>query len=106
MQEKKLLRSTTESLTRLAEAKSEVSGRVDPANAERHMRNLSKPSSPTSTMKKVGVALIAAPDPVTAVPGVALVASAYALKNREPATLNDLARETRKILRDIESISL
>jgi hypothetical protein len=106
VQEKKLLRSTTESLTRLAEAKSQVSAGVDPATAQRHMRNLSKPNSPASTMKKVGIALIAAPDPVTAVPGVALVASAYALKNKEPTTLNDLARETRKILRDIGSISL
>ncbi len=57
-------------------------------------------------MKKVGVALIAAPDPITAVPGVALVATSLVLKKKEPTTLGDLAQETRKILRDIESISL
>lgn len=57
-------------------------------------------------MKKVGVALIAAPDPITAVPGVALVASSYIMKKKQPTSLGDLAEETRKILRDIESISL
>ncbi len=106
MQEKKLLRSTTDSLKRIAETKAGVAEGIDPSNAQRHLQRLSKPSSPASTMKKVGVALIAAPDPITAVPGVALVATSYVLKKKQPTTLGDLAQETRKILRDIESISL
>lgn len=57
-------------------------------------------------MRKVGIALIAAPDPITAVPGVAMLAGSYALKGKNPATLQDLAGETRKILRDLESLTL
>ena len=57
-------------------------------------------------MKKLGVALIAAPDPITAVPGIALVASSYVLKKKQPASLGSLALETRKLLRDIESLSI
>lgn len=106
MQERRLIRSKTESLKRLADAKVMVAQGVDPSNVQRHMQNLTKPKSPASTMKKVGVALIAAPDPITAVPGVALVVGSYVMKKKEPATLDDLAAETKKILRDIESFSI
>lgn len=58
-------------------------------------------------MKKAGVALIVAtPDPFTAVPGVAMIATSYALRRKAPAKLDDLAAVTRKILRDIESFRL
>ncbi len=57
-------------------------------------------------MRKVGIALIAAPDPITAVPGVAMLAGSYALKGKNPATLQDLAQETRKILHDMDSLTL
>jgi hypothetical protein len=57
-------------------------------------------------MKKAGVALIAAPDPVTGVAGVALLASSFALKNKEPAKIADIAAETRKILREIQSFRI
>ncbi|MDA4120949.1 MAG: hypothetical protein OK404_00905 [Thaumarchaeota archaeon] len=106
MQEKRLLRSTADSLSRRADSKAEVASATNPAPVLRKIRTLTKPGSPTSTMRKVGVALIAAPDPITGIPGVALVASSYLLKSKEPATLANLAQETRKVLRDLESIRL
>jgi hypothetical protein len=106
MQAKRLLRSTADSLSRLTVSKAEVASATNPAPVVRKIRTLTKPGSPTSTMRKVGVALIAAPDPITGVPGVALVASSYLLKSKEPATLANLAQETRKLLRDLESIRL
>jgi len=57
-------------------------------------------------MKKAGVALIATPDPFTGVPGVALLASSLLLKRREPASVATLALETRKVLREMQSLSL
>jgi hypothetical protein len=57
-------------------------------------------------MKKAGVALILAPDPVTGVAGVALVVTSFALKGKEPASLAHLAQEAKKILRDMESFRL
>lgn len=107
MQEKKLVRSVADSLTRLNEAKGQVASSVDPRSVSRHVKTLSNPSSPSSTMKKVGIALIVGtPDPITAVPGVALIAASVATKRKEPAKLDDLAAETRKILRDIQSLRL
>ena len=107
MEQKKIVRSVADSLTRLSEAKSNVASSVNAKGISRRLTDVSKPSSPSSTMKKAGVALIVAtPDPITAVPGVALIAASYATKRKEPAKLDDLAVETRKILRDIQSLSL
>jgi len=105
MEEKRIARSIADSLTRLQEAKSNVASSVDTKNVARHLNKVSRPNTPSSTLKKAGVALIVAtPDPVTAVPGVALIAASYAAKRNEPARLDDLAVETRRVLRDIRSL--
>ncbi|MDG7007474.1 MAG: hypothetical protein JRN06_04420 [Nitrososphaerota archaeon] len=107
MQDKKLVRAVADSLTRLNGVKDQVASSVDSGSVSRQVKNLSNPASPSSTLKKVGFALIVGtPDPVTAVPGVALLAASVAAKRREPTKLDDLAAETRKILRDIESLRL
>jgi hypothetical protein len=107
LQEKKIAHSVAESLTRVAEARSSVAESVDTSKVKSHISKLSNPGSPSSAMRKAGVALIVGiPDPITAVPGVALLAASYASKRRDPTRLDDLAAETRKILRDIQSLSL
>jgi len=107
MEEKRIARSVADSLSRLGEAKRDIASSIDPKGVAHRLNNVSKPGSPSSTLKKAGVALIVVtPDPVTAVPGVALIAASYAAKHNEPAKLDDIAAETRKILRDIQSLSL
>ena len=107
MEEKRIVRTVADSLTRLHEAKRHVASSVDSRRVADSLNKVSKPNSLSSTMKKAGVALIVAtPDPITAVPGVALIAASYATKRKEPAKLEDLAAETKKILRDINSLSL
>ncbi|MDG6899770.1 MAG: hypothetical protein JRN59_04605 [Nitrososphaerota archaeon] len=106
MQDKKALQTAAGSLVRVAEAKSEVAKKTEASNLARHVEGLTKPKSPSSTMKKAGIALIAAPDPVTGVAGVALLASSFALKNKEPTKIADIATETRKILREIQSFRI
>ncbi len=107
MRETRIVRSVADSLTRLSEAKAQAVSSLDKSSIEGSVSAVTKPNSPSKTLKKAGVALIVAtPDPVTAVPGVALLVASYAIKRNEPAKLDDLAVETRKILRDIESLSL
>jgi len=107
MTEKRIVRSVADSLRRLSDARNSVASSVDTKGVSRRLANVSKPSSPSSALKKAGVALIVVtPDPITAVPGVALIAASYATKRKEPAKLDDLAAETRKVLRDIQSLSL
>ena len=105
MQERRIVRSAADSLSRLHETKKQVASSVNATPVIGHLNGLAKPGSPSSTLKKAGVALIVGmPDPVTAVPGVALLAASYAAKRKDPARLDDLALETRKILRDIQSL--
>ena len=107
MVEKRIVRSAADSLARLNEAKNHVRASVDGRGVSRSLNRLTAPGSPSSALKKAGVVLIVGtPDPVTAVPGVALIAASYATKRKDPAKLEDLAMETRKILRDISSLSL
>jgi len=107
MEEKRIVRSVADSVKRLQETRSNFSSSIDTKRLAHHFNNVSRPNSPSSTLKKAGVALIVAtPDPVTAVPGVALIAASYAAKRNEPAKLDDLAAETRKILRDVQSLSV
>jgi hypothetical protein len=107
MEEKRIVHAVKDSLARLSEAKGRVASSVDTKPVARQVNALVKPGSPSSTLKKAGVALIVGtPDPITAVPGVALLAASVATKRKDPTKLDDLAAETRKILRDIESLRL
>ncbi len=106
LHEKKLVQSTTDSFSRVAEAKAEVTAHVNHAHVAQHVKNLTKPNSVSRTMKTVGMALLSSPDVVTDVPAVALVAGSYFMKKKEPTKLDDVAAETRKILRDLQSLSL
>ncbi len=107
MEQKKIIHSVADSLSRLSEAHAQVSSSVDTKTVARQVKKISKPGSPSSALKKAGVALIVgSPDPITAVPGVALLATSYAVKRKDPTKLDDLAAETRKILRDMQSLSL
>ncbi len=106
LQHRRIIRSTTDSLSRLAEAKTEVAAGLRTEPVAKHVKNLTKPNSVSKTMRNVGVALIASPDIITDPVGAALVAGSYVMKSRDPIKLDDLAVETRKILRDIQSLRL
>jgi len=107
MEEKRIVRSVADSVTRLNEAKGNAASSMDTKPVVKRLTGLSKPGSPSSAMKKAGVALIiGTPDPITAVPGVALIAASFATKRKDPTKLEDLATETRKMLREIQSLRI
>ena len=102
----RLIRSSANSLLRLANDRAKIAGAVDSIGLKRQFRDLTKPPSLGGGMKKAGIALIAFPDPITGVPGVALLASSLVMRGREPANLDGLAQEARKITREIRALSL
>jgi hypothetical protein len=105
LQGKKVVAASTDSVSRVVRDRAEVAGSMDTAPVARNVTNITKPSSPRSSMRKAGIALIVAPDPVTTAAGVGLLASSYAFR-KEPASLENLAQETKKILRDLRSLSV
>lgn len=103
---KKLIVSSTESVTRLASDKAKVARELDHTQVQEHLGRVVKPKSVAGGMKKVGLLLMASPDPITDVPGVALLASSYMMKKKEPANLGHLAHETKKLLRELQSLRI
>jgi len=103
---KVLVRSATDSISRIVNDWAQAAGAVDTGVLKGQFRDLTKPPSLSGGMRKAGIALIAAPDPFTGVPGVALLASSFVLKRREPASLGNLAQEARKVLIEVQSLSL
>ncbi len=73
--------------------------------AARSMRDLNHPPSVKKTMRKVGVALAVAPDPLTTVAGVALFAGSFAMRG-EPATLRTLAEELDSQISELSALDL
>jgi hypothetical protein len=105
LQAKKTVATSTESASRLVKDRAEVASNIDANKVTQQVESVTNPRTPRSTMRKAAIALIAAPDPVTTVAGAGLLASSYAFR-KDPANLQSLALETRKVLRDLRSLSV
>jgi len=68
------------------------------------LRQAAQPNSLSRILRKVGVALILAPDPFTAVPGVVMLGASFAAGGKEPLSAASVFNETGKILDEIGSI--
>lgn len=79
---------------------------LDTSKTNSRFQQAAKPASLAGGMKKAGVALLVAPDPFTDVAGAALLAGHFAMKRREPAGFEQLANETRKLIKDLRSLSI
>lgn len=101
-----LVGAATSSLSRVAITRTEVSATLRSDAVKESVGRVVDPRSLIKGMRRLGVVLVAAPDPITGIPGAALLASSYILKRREPANLKLLAAETKKLMRDIQSLSL
>jgi hypothetical protein len=67
------------------------------------LKQVAKPNSISKTMRKVGIGLILAPEPLTAVPGAIILGASFATRRREPLSPASVFNETRKLLAEIGS---
>lgn len=103
---RKVIVTSTDSVSRLAAEKASVAKNLDTSVVNDRFEQVLRPKSLAGGMKRLGIALVAAPDPITSVPGVALLASSYVMKSRESASLAHLAKETSRVLREMESLRI
>jgi len=73
------------------------------AETRDRLRQVAKPNSVSKTLRKAGVALILAPDPITAVPGAMMLGASLATRRREPLSSSSVFDETRKLLAELGS---
>lgn len=102
--EAKLAKARVGAYARVSSEKVELAAKLSDKATKEKLRMVVKPPKISSAMKKTGAALILTPDPLTAVPGVALLGASVAMKSRDAASLEDLAKETRKAMRELGSI--
>jgi len=101
-----LVGSSVDSISRVADDRTGVAGVLRSQPLRSSVQQVVKPKSVYGGMRKVGAVLVASPDPITDIPGVALLASSFVMKRREPAGLAHLAKEVRRVMQDVQSLRL
>ena len=102
-QRARLLKSSASSATRLLQERATLAGVfADPATRDA-LRRVARPNSLSRTLRKAGVALILAPDPVTAVPGAIMLGASLATRGKEPLRPASVYDEARKLLEEMGS---
>jgi len=102
----KVERSSVESMIRIAQSRSEVSQNLAQKDVHDGLARVVRPRSISSGVRKAGIALMLAPDPITDIPGIFLLASAHLLKKRDPLSVWTLMKETRRVIRDVELLNI
>ena len=86
----------------MQERRAVAAGLADP-KTRRALKQVARPNSISRTLRKAGVALILAPDPITAVPGAMMLGASFATKGRDPLSPASVVEETRKLLAEMGS---
>jgi hypothetical protein len=94
----KLLKSTASSVTRVLKERGTIAASVGDPQSKSSLKQVVRPNSFSKTMRSTGVALILAPEPVTAVPGAVMLGASLVTKKRDPLGLASVMDETRKLL--------
>lgn len=95
------VKSGASSIARVLSERREVAEALsDPVTKER-LKQTVRPSSIAGTMRKAGAALLLAPDPITGIPGAALLAASLVMKRREPSNIESVFREARKLMAEL-----
>jgi hypothetical protein len=99
----KVLRSSASSTTRVLGERAALAKCLADKGTRDALKQVVKPNSLSRTLRKAGVALILAPDPVTAVPGVAMLGASFAMRGKKPLSPASVFEDTRALLAEIGS---
>lgn len=99
-----LAKARRESLKRISKDWTSTGSSLESEEGAKRLRDLSHPPAMKKAMRKTGIALAVAPDPVTTVAGVALFAGSLAMKG-EPATLKNVGEELKAQVSMLSALS-
>ena len=91
------------SVERVLKERGEVARGIADGATKRRLREAAKPNSLTKTMRKAGVGLILAPDPITSVAGAVVLGASVAAKKRDPLSTASVLEELRKVMGEFHS---
>jgi hypothetical protein len=93
-----MISAKAESVTSILAQRSAVARSMGDAKTKDSLKQVVKPNSISKTLRRTGLALVLAPDPITAVPGAVLIGASIATRKRDALNAASVAEETRKIL--------
>jgi hypothetical protein len=95
------------SLVRTSQDRMYVARNLSSTETKKRFNEVVKPNSVSRTLKKVGLTMLLSPDPlgpVADVPGVVLLGASYILKQREPANIESVFKETQLIFDELQPL--
>ncbi|HUI01294.1 MAG TPA: hypothetical protein VLX56_06665 [Nitrososphaerales archaeon] len=70
----------------------------------RRLKDVAKPNSMTKTMRRAGVGLVLAPDPLTSVAGAVVIGASLAAKKRDPLSSSSVSEELARLAKELGSL--
>jgi hypothetical protein len=74
------------------------------ARTRERLKEVVKPNSISGTLRKTGIALILAPDPITAIPGAVMLGASIATRGKRPLSPTAVYEETQKLVAELDSL--
>lgn len=99
-----LIKSRAKSAARIIDDRKSVAQSLASTRTRDSLKKVVKPNSISKTLRKAGVAMLLAPDPVTAVPGAVMLGASLATKKKEPLTPKSVYEEANKLLDEMGSL--
>ncbi|MDG6914524.1 MAG: hypothetical protein JRN03_02355 [Nitrososphaerota archaeon] len=99
-----MVRSGVGSAVRIAADKKEVAAGLADKRTRDALKQVKRPNSVSGTLRKAGVALILAPDPITAVPGVVMLGASVAAGRKKPLSSDSVYEEAQQIISELDSL--
>ena len=99
-----LVESRLASLKRTSKDWVDAASSIESQEGAKRLKDLNHPPHIKKTMRNTGLALAAAPEPVTTVAGLALLAGSL-VKKREPDTLKTIGKELKAQLSELSVLS-
>ena len=97
----KVIIASAESVTGVLKQRAVVAKSLADSKTRDKLKQVARPNSVTKTLRKTGLALILAPDPITAVPGAVLVGASIATRKKDASSAASVFEETRKLLAEM-----
>jgi hypothetical protein len=102
--EAKLAKAIVGAYVRASRDRVEAAKVISDQTASKSVRLAVKPPRVASSLKKAGIALILAPDPITGVAGGFMLGASLVMKRREAAGLQELIKETADTMRGLREL--
>jgi hypothetical protein len=97
-------RAKAASYARTSKDRLQVASGLSNGETKARIKNAVKPTSVSGTLRKAGAIMMLSPDPVTDIPAAMLIGASYLAKRNDPAGLESVVRETRRMMADFQSL--